>query len=262
VGLNDPELIPLLTNLGEITKRKDLELSSNYYTRALKLAERAYGQSDIRLAAILDPLAFVEYMRKRTAAGEDLFQRSLTIKETALGPNDPEIAVTAFNLGQAYAARGNYRGAASLMSRSIAVWEADGKSQSKLTKALEAYVLVLTALGKKDEANKAQLKLSEIASQGAILNLGVVNSKALALVPPGYPPLPVGAPHPSGDVQVEVLIDENGHVLTAKVVKSRMPIEFERACENAARQSRFSPTFVDGKAVNVRGTIIYRFRVD
>jgi TonB family protein len=261
VGLNDPELIPLLTNLGEITKRKDLELSSNYYTRALGLAEKAYGQTDIRLTTILDPLAFVEYTRKRTTVGEDLFRRSLRIKEIALGPRDPEIAVTAFNLAQAYAARAQYKDASPLLERAIAIWDADGKSQAKLTKALEAYVFVLTGLGKRQEANKAQDRLARVSAQDVLMNVGVLNGKALALVPPPYPMLPTGYPHPSGEVQVEVLINENGQVLTAKALRSKLPIEFDRVAENAARQSRFTPTFVDGKPTTVRGVIIYKFHV-
>jgi protein TonB len=122
-------------------------------------------------------------------------------------------------------------------------------------------VLVLTALGKHDEANKVQDRLAQLSGQSAVLKVGVLNGKALALVPPPYPMLPAGYPHPSGEVQVDVLVDEKGHVLTAKAIKSKMPIEFDRAAENAARQSRFSPTFVDGTPTIVRGVIIYNFVV-
>ncbi|MFN2578555.1 MAG: tetratricopeptide repeat protein [Pyrinomonadaceae bacterium] len=257
VGHDNAELIPLLTNLGEIWKRKDLDRSATNFDRALKLTEKTYGQNDIRVAAILDPLAFVEYSRKNATTAENLFARSLKIKEAKLTPQDLQVADTAYNLGQLYAVRRNYKGAAAMLSRAITIWESEGKSRSRLTPALEMYVLVLTALGKNDELEKAQRRLNELSSQEAIVNGGVLNGKALVLMPAEYPS--ISGFHPSGNVQVKVLIDENGHVLTATAIKGTMPIEFGRASENAARQSRFTPKFVEGKPVKVNGIIIYNF---
>ncbi|HSP64325.1 MAG TPA: TonB family protein [Pyrinomonadaceae bacterium] len=258
LGPDHAELIPILTNIGEIYKRKDLDQSIAYFNRALKLAEKTYGQNDVRLATILDQLAFVEYTRKHATTAENLFMRSLKVKESALDAHDPEIARTAFNLGQAYAARAYYKGAASMLSRAITIWESAGdKERPNLLKALESQVLVLTALGKNDEAARVQHRLGELSSQDAIVNGGILNGKALVLIRPAYP-LVTGF-HPSGMVHVQVLIDENGQVLTAKAVNSKMQIEFVRAAESAARQSRFSPTFVDGRPVKVNGTIIYNF---
>jgi tetratricopeptide (TPR) repeat protein len=259
LGPDHAELIPILTNIGEIHKRKDLDQSTAYFNRALKLAEKTYGQNDVRLATILDSLAFVEYTRKHATTAENLFMRSLKIKESALDAHDPEIAQTAFNLGQAYAARAYYKGAASMLSRAITIWESAGeKERPNLLKALENQVLVLTALGKNDEAARVQHRLGELSSQDAIVNGGILNGKALVLIRPAYPM--VTGFHPSGMVQVQVLIDENGHVLTAKAVNSKMQMEFIRAAESAARQSRFSPTFVSGKPVKVNGIIIYNFQ--
>ena len=144
-----------------------------------------------------------------------------------------------------------------MLSRAITVWESEGKSRSKLMKALETYVFLLTALGKNDEAAKAQHRLGELSNQDAIVNGGVLNDKALVLMTPSYPS--ISGFHPSGTVQVQVLIDENGRVLTATALRSRLPMEFEHAAEKAARQSRFTPTFVAGKPVKVNGTIIYNF---
>lgn len=259
LGPDSAELIPLLTNLGQIHKRGSLEQSAAYFNRALKLAEKAYGPKDIRLASILDPLALVEYALKHTTTSEDLFVKSLKIKQASLSPQDPEIAETAYNLGQVYGSHNAYDSAAQMYRRAINIWEHSGeKDLPKLQKALAGYVLVLTALGKKDEASKAQHRLAQLSNQEAILNGGVLNGKALALIRPPYPRLS-GPFHPSGTVQVRVRIDENGNVIDAKALKSSLPMEFDRAAESAARQSRFSPTFVDGKPVKVIGIIIYNF---
>jgi len=261
LGADHAELIPILINLGEIHKRGSLEQSTVYFRRALKLAEKAYGPNDIRLASILDPLAFVEYTLKHTAIGEDLFMKSLKIKQASLSPQDTEIAETAYNLGQVYGSRGAYNSAAPMYRRALAIWQNSGeKDRPKLQKALESYVLVLTALGKNDEAAKAQHQLAQLSNQDAIVSGGILNGKALALIQPPYPRLPTGYPHPSGTVQVQVRIDENGYVVDAKALKSRLPMEFDRVAEGAARQSRFSPTFVGGKPVKVNGIIIYSFQ--
>ena len=258
VGPNDAELIPILKNLGEIYKSMARSQESAVsFDRALKLAEKAYGPNDIRLTSILDPLAFLKYSMKQATPAEELFVRTLKIKEAKLSPNDPEIAETAYNLGQVYAARHNYKGAASMLSRAIAVWESEGKSRSKLMKALETDVFVLTALGKNDEAAKAQHRIGELANQDAFVNGGILNGKALVLITPEYPS--ISGFHPAGMIQVQVLIDENGHVLTATAIRGRMPVEFARVSEDAARRSRFTPTFVQGKPVKVNGTIIYNF---
>jgi TonB family protein len=258
LGPEHSELIPLLTFLGQIYKRINVQQSAAHFRRALKLAEKSYGSNDIRLLSILDQLAFVEYTLKNTDSAEDLWERSLKIKQSALAPQDPSVAETAFNLGQAYTSRNNYKRAAPMFSRAISIWEASGeKDRPQLQKALESYVVVLTALGKNDEAAKAQHRLGELSSQEAIVNGGILNTKALVLVTPLYPS--VRGVHPSGTVQVQVFIDENGHVLTAKAQRSKLPVEFERAAENAARQCRFSPAFVGGKPVKVNGIIIFDF---
>src|SRR2546421_6976702 len=120
VGPNDAELIHILTNLGMIYRSMARNADSiSSFERALKLAEKAYGPNDIRLAAILDPLAFLKYSSKQATTAEDLFARSLKIKEAGLSPTDPEIAQTAYNLGQVYTVRRYYKGAASMLNRAI-----------------------------------------------------------------------------------------------------------------------------------------------
>lgn len=85
---------------------------------------------------------------------------------------------------------------------------------------------------------------------------GVLNGKAINLPKPGYPPI-ARAAHASGTVVVQVLIDENGNVVSASAVSGH-PLLINAAV-SAARQAKFSPTKLSGQPVKVTGVIQYNF---
>jgi len=85
---------------------------------------------------------------------------------------------------------------------------------------------------------------------------GVLNGKAVHLVQPPYPPIARSA-HASGQVVVQVLIDENGNVVAAHATSGH-PL-LQAAATNAARASKFTPTKLSGQPVKVNGVIIYNF---
>ena len=89
-----------------------------------------------------------------------------------------------------------------------------------------------------------------------IVSGGVVNGKAVNLVKPPYPPA-ARAVRASGQVQVQVTIDENGSVISASAVSGH-PL-LKQAAEQAARASKFSPTLLSGQKVKVSGLIVYNF---
>ncbi|HEY5075084.1 MAG TPA: TonB family protein [Pyrinomonadaceae bacterium] len=85
---------------------------------------------------------------------------------------------------------------------------------------------------------------------------GVLNGKAIHLVQPPYPPIARSA-HASGQVVVQVLIDENGNVVAAHATSGH-PL-LQAAAVNAARSSKFTATKLSGQPVKVNGVIIYNF---
>jgi protein TonB len=85
---------------------------------------------------------------------------------------------------------------------------------------------------------------------------GVMNGKAIHLVTPPYPAIARSA-HASGAVTVQVLIDENGSVVSAHAVNGH-PL-LQAAAVAAARASKFSPTKLSGQPVKVSGMIVYNF---
>jgi protein TonB len=85
---------------------------------------------------------------------------------------------------------------------------------------------------------------------------GVLNGKAISLPKPAYPQIAKAA-HASGTVVVQVLIDENGNVVSARAVSGH-PL-LQAVAVGAARQARFSPTKLSGQPVKVTGVIQYNF---
>jgi protein TonB len=85
---------------------------------------------------------------------------------------------------------------------------------------------------------------------------GVVNGKAISLPKPTYSAaaVAVGA---SGRVDVQVLIDERGNVISAKAVSGH-PL-LRASAEQAARNARFEATKLSDVPVKVSGVIIYNF---
>ncbi len=93
-------------------------------------------------------------------------------------------------------------------------------------------------------------------SDGAIW-IGVLNSKAINLVQPQYSPA-AKAVRASGEVNVQVVLDENGDVISVKSTSGEYVLR--PAAEKAARASKFNPTISNGKPVKVTGVIVYNFK--
>lgn len=85
---------------------------------------------------------------------------------------------------------------------------------------------------------------------------GVLNGKATSLPKPVYPPA-ARAVKATGAVSIQVLIDENGNVVSANAVSGH-PL-LRAAAEAAAREAKFIPTLLAGQPVKVSGIIVYNF---
>ncbi len=87
---------------------------------------------------------------------------------------------------------------------------------------------------------------------------GVLNGMALALPPPSYPDT-ARRMRQSGMVQVEVVVDENGKVISARALSG--PGTLREVAVEAAYRARFSPTKLSGQPVKVTGQINYNFQL-
>lgn len=84
----------------------------------------------------------------------------------------------------------------------------------------------------------------------------VLISQAISLPQPPYPPMArqIGI---HGAVQVQILVDETGRVISAHAVSGHPFLN--PSAEQAAMRARFTPTLLSGTPVKVQGTIIYNF---
>jgi TonB family protein len=85
---------------------------------------------------------------------------------------------------------------------------------------------------------------------------GVLNGKATSLPVPVYPP-DARRTRASGLVTVEVVIDGNGKVISAKATSGNALLQ--QAAVQAAHQARFTPTLLSGQPVKISGVINYNF---
>ena len=85
---------------------------------------------------------------------------------------------------------------------------------------------------------------------------GVLNGMALSLPTPNYPES-ARRMHTGGLVQVEVVVDENGKVVSAKALSG--PAALRDVAVQAASRARFSPTKLSGQPVKISGMINYNF---
>jgi TonB family protein len=106
------------------------------------------------------------------------------------------------------------------------------------------------------ESAKAGMAGIAIGTDGRTVNVGVANGIAGTLVRPKYPAA-ARAVRASGAVNIQVTIDELGNVVAAKAVSGH-PL-LRAAAVQAARESKFKTTTLEGWPVRVKGVIVYNF---
>lgn len=109
---------------------------------------------------------------------------------------------------------------------------------------------------KSDDVEPPPAKVELPPKTPPIQSLGVVNGRAEYLPKPDYPAsaITLGI---QGKVDIQVLIDETGKVISAKAVSGH--ILLKSAAEQSARRARFSPTYLSKIPVKVSGVITYNF---
>ncbi len=129
---------------------------------------------------------------------------------------------------------------------------------------------VYRKLGKMSEAEDDELKSKEFEDRDVVskndsssnnsdsktISGGILNAKATNLVQPQYPAA-ARAVRASGEVKVQVTINESGNVITANAVSGH-PL-LRASAVQAARASKFSPTLLSGTPVKLTGVIVYNF---
>ena len=109
-----------------------------------------------------------------------------------------------------------------------------------------------------DSAKRGDMVLSaciENCGSEAITG-GVEKGRALHLPKPAYPNI-ARMGRASGEVKVMVLIDKQGNVIAAAAISGH-PLLYAVSVA-AARETKYTPTLLDGKPVKVTGVLTYNF---
>ena len=94
------------------------------------------------------------------------------------------------------------------------------------------------------------------ADDDSLSDAGILNSRAIDLPTPVYPAA-ARKDHISGQVQVKVVLDETGKVVSAEATFG--PEQLQAAAVEAAKRARFKPTIVGGVPQKVFGIVLYDF---
>jgi len=126
-------------------------------------------------------------------------------------------------------------------------------------KSTTTYVWVSAIDGQVLKTEKEEPRKEESSTESAPrarISGGVLNSKAVSMPPPEFPAIARSA-HASGEVTVQVTVDEMGNVVYAHAVSGH-PL-LQAAAVDAARQASFRPTRLEGEPVKVAGVLVYNF---
>lgn len=161
----------------------------------------------------------------------------------------PKNAFAYINRGDTYWDKGDYDNAIADYNKAIEL-DASNDLAKKNLQRLQAELLNIST-------NKQELPASsEKANLPQTVTVGELNSRAIRLITPLYP-LDAKKIRIQGKVTIQITIDENGNVISAKANSGHALLRF--SAENAARKSKFVPIIIDNQTVKATGFIIYNF---
>jgi len=244
--------------------------------QVVEIRQRFLSPDDVLLGDALFNLGEMYLAEKKTSEADNLFQRCLAIYESHSDSNKVVIARILERLAHIRVLKSDYDGAAPLYLRSVSIREKEqGESNPTTINAMKNYACTdLLAHGNRANVLRDDLHPTKmVLNRRAICWLGefvdncaeetqavaedVLNSKAITLVHPPYPPA-ARKNHLSGKVIVAVLIDELGNIIKARSVCGGHS-DLNTVAVNAARLSKFSPRFVNQKPMKVTGVLVYSF---
>ena len=117
------EAVALFQQGIENQNKGDYKRAAEFYERALKPAERAFGPDHPNVGTLLNNLANVYLQQGRYGEAESVLKRALAIAERTLGPDKPELVTSLTNLAILCVYQGRYAEAEPLFKRALAIRE-------------------------------------------------------------------------------------------------------------------------------------------
>ena len=256
---DDERVVLAVLNLAEVQyARGKYDDAKELFERARHSYERTLKPGDPRLIRVLDSLALNYFALGQPLETERIYKTILAVRGKNGDVDSPSFADSLYHLAEFYQFQGQYQTAEPLYERLIEIRTKSNTNQEARTQALDRYACLLRKEKRIPDAERVEAEtyssLNPAASE--IITSGVVNGKAIHLVTPPYPAEAING-KTSGRVTVRVLINENGDVIRVCAIDG--PKVLMKVSESAAAMSKFTPTLVNQKAVEVSGVIIYNF---
>jgi TonB family protein len=234
------------------------EVAEPLYRRSLAILEKRWGPESKFLTDTIESLAIVRFAVHDSGGAEKLYLRSLAIKEKTLGPDAPGTGQTLGRLGVFYERIEKPAKAAESLKRSLAIKEKEvGANDPSLIEPLYNCACALIAANKASEAKAFQQRANNLIPAASPVKRGaVLQGSAIRRVEPEYPS-EARRRRVSGQVIVEVLVDECGRVIDAKTLKGHA--DLLDVSLKAAREWRFTRSKLSGRPIKVIGTITFNF---
>ncbi|MBS1794311.1 MAG: tetratricopeptide repeat protein [Acidobacteria bacterium] len=178
---------------------------------------------------------------------------------------DPKEAMAYFKRGAALEKIGNFEKALADYQKTVAL-DSDNEPAKAAVQRLQAALPkpepprpTIVVQNKPTETKPTETVPTVMENAGANepAPMGAMNRFATRLAMPVYPPFEKQRAT-EGLVTVEVVLDEEGKVLSAKATSG--PKGLRNAAEDAARRSKFRPVIVGDKAIKATGFINYNFK--
>lgn len=267
-GADSLETATAYKNLGIIyrAKKKYKEAITNLQ-KAVEIYRVKSDQNAKAIAQTLDELALAFALDGDSKRAEIIYTEALATAEKAYGKESKGILPFLKSMTEVYILVKKYDEAQAMFVRQYLTtrkyFQLNGE---EIQQILDSFYCFNSQYFKPEETAEKEKKFfdairgektpTENTVGNKTVSGGVVNGKAKYLATPAYPSS-ARSRYAQGTIPVRVMINEEGEVTSAKAICG--DLELGAAGEAAARQSKFNPTLLDGKAVKVIGIIIYNF---
>ena len=241
--------------------RRDALNAEKTFRQSLDIYNKNGAKGEPGAAKTFDRLAHMAFVGKRFDEAEDLYRSAVDLKAKAFGKNHPEYIHSLKEIIDFYAATGANAKAAVALNDLIAI---RSKVFGENSRDVARLRLRLACFKYKNEEHDAAVKIETDANR--ILFQETSETTPISLSEELLDCKLVSRPKPdfgnrrlSGNVVVEVEVDETGNIAAAKMISGE-PILEERSLK-AAYKAKLIPTFVDGQAVKAKGLLTYSYKI-
>ena len=165
---------------------------------------------------------------------------------------NPKDSAAYFNRGDSYEKSGNIEKAMADYQKAFELDANNEAAQNNLKRLQDEQAKTAASQQKTETATT-----TETNNTPQNVNLGTLNNLAVNLVMPVYPSFAQKSAI-QGKVTVQVSLDEEGKVISAKAIDG--PPLLRSVSEDAARKSKFKPARIGEQVVKATGVIVYNFK--